>query len=93
MLSSMEAFLGESLVSFDGRIVEGFGPRAHTRGRMHISTLDAVSLEVRGNSGYLLFRVVWRTEQLLFPFPLEQLPLAEALAAEVQQAMDAIRRR
>lgn len=88
----MEAFLGENLVCFDGRIVEGFGPRPHGHGRIHIATIDEMLLDrERNGGGYIKIRVVWRTEQLIFPFSAEQLHLAEAFTNEVRKALEALR--
>lgn len=84
----MELFLGTTLVTFDGTILEAFGVAATANGRQHILTLDRVEVKETRKEGYLHVRTIWGTYPLLVKFPEDEAARALQFAAEVNRAID-----
>lgn len=82
----MQVFLGSSLLTFDGTIVEAFGATANSNGRLHRSALDRVEVGETRKEGYLQLHTIWRTSPVMVMFPKDQKPSAEQFAAQVNQA-------
>ena len=57
----MELFLGSTLVTFDGTILEAFDITATAHGRQHPSTLDRVEVKKTRKEGDLHVRTIWET--------------------------------
>jgi hypothetical protein len=82
----MDVFLGTSLVTFDGAVVEAFGATANSNGRLHIAALDRIEVNETRKEGYLQFHTIWRTSPVMVMFPKDQRPAAEQFAAQVNHA-------
>lgn len=82
----MELFLGEALLTFDGRVVEAFGSRATANGRVHLAMLDRLEIGETRKDAYLQAHTVWGGAPLLVPFPKEQVVMAQQFVADVENA-------
>lgn len=85
----MEIFLGDALLSFDGRVIEAFGNGQTASGRVHLATLDHLKLDETRRGAYLQAHTVWGGTPFLVEFPKEQLAQAQAFVAEVDRARSA----
>ena len=85
----MEIFLGDALLSFDGRVVESFGRGENMSGRVHISTLHRLELGETRQGCYLQPHMVWGGSPFIVEFTKEQLAHARAFVAEVDNARPA----
>jgi hypothetical protein len=79
----MQAFLGSSLLTFDGSVVEAFGATANSNGRVHRAALDRIEVGETRKEGFLQIHTIWRTSPVLVMFPKDQSRAAEAFAAQV----------
>lgn len=87
----MELFLGEGLVTFDGKVIEGFGVRAEACGRAHLASLAYVELGEAGGQLYIRPLTVWGSSPFLLPFPEDQRAVAEWFISEIERARAALR--
>jgi hypothetical protein len=82
----MHVFLGSSLLTFDGSVVEAFGSTANSNGRMHRAALDRIEVGETRKEGFLQIHTIWGSGQLMVMFPKNQKPAAEQFAAEVNRS-------
>jgi hypothetical protein len=82
----MQLFLGSSMLTFDGTVVESFGATANSNGRVHRAALDRIEVGETRKEGYLQFLTIWQTSPVMVMFPKDQKASAEQFAAHVNQA-------
>jgi hypothetical protein len=84
----IELYLGDRVISFDGRVIESFGGSQAGSERYHIAEVKAAELRVDKKGRYSVFiqmkgRGYVGTEWLAAPEAIEQ---AQQLVAEVERA-------
>lgn len=82
----VELFLGSSLITFDGTVVEAFGTRATSVGRVHLLALDHIEVGETRKDAFLQLHTIWRTSPVVIMFPKEQRSGAEEFASAVHRA-------
>jgi len=87
----VEIFLGENLVTFDGKVIEGFGVRDGACGRAHLASLAYLELGEAKGQLYIRPLTVWGSSPFLLSFPDDQRAVAEWFISEVEKARSAQR--
>lgn len=87
----MELFLGEGLVTFDGKVIEGFGVHQDACGRAHLASLAYLELGEAKGQLYLRPLTVWGSSPFLLSFPQDQRAVAEWFIGEVERARSTLR--
>jgi hypothetical protein len=86
VVSMTEVWLGRHLASFDGRVLEVWGP-TKANGRLHIAAIRDVVIEPAKRDELCIdFQTIWGAGNLLLKFPAAQRATAEQFALVVRQA-------
>lgn len=89
----IEMWLGESYVTFDGKVLEIFSSRDTSKSRLHVATLRGISIGQAGGKLYVQPDTVWGGAPFLIYFPEAQRMWADRLVQLVMQARPGQRRR
>lgn len=83
----MEFNFDLAFVTFDGRVMESFGPTVNVCGRVHCATLARAWLEDAGGKLWLRINTVWNTSPIMIPVAPDRRQFAEQLLAQVHESM------